>query len=116
MSHLANDAGHPSQISELFMSTRFSDVIPLHVGIGKTAFTAVDNSLENRSVIIKTRLCTNEMLSQELLDHTVSIRKLVHRNIAAVYDAFAICDLPDDGNDCMSSRRVCIVQVRKRFN
>jgi len=110
---LTSDA-HPGHISEMFISsTRFSDVIPLHVGIGKTAFTAVDKLLGNRNVVIKTLLCSDERLSQQILDYTVSIRKLVHRNIVAVYDAFAIYDKPDDVNECAPLKRMCIVQVRR---
>jgi hypothetical protein len=110
MAVVSNNSG-PSDYSENFFTSlsRFSDIIPLHIGIGKTAFTAVDRSLRDRQVVIKTHVCTGD-LSQQLLSHIESLRKLSHRNIIDIYDAFLINE-NSDGCERQPLERLCIVQV-----
>jgi hypothetical protein len=110
MAVVSNKLG-PSDVSEDFFVSlsRFSDIIPLHIGIGKTAFTAVDRSRGDHRVVIKTHVCNGD-LSRQLISHIESVRKLSHRNITDIYDAFLINE-NSDGFERQPLERLCIVQV-----
>lgn len=110
MAVVSNNMGSSDVSKDFFTSlSRFSDIIPLHIGIGRTAFTAVDRSLGNHRVVIKTLVCVED-LSQQLLSHIATVRKLCHQNIAGIHDAFLINEYSDGGEGRLLER-LCIVQV-----